>query len=160
MEIEFFDRDKNEDLIPVTEAIDTRNDSFLKQISIHEEKLEAEKKEKNREVLKKVIELLKKEYERSGKQEKITFLPIMDFEFVHIRKGLDCEGKLTKDQNASILAQKLVEPKLSFEKARDMKDGNLKLLMVSKILEVSFPNIKKTRETEKKVLALLRKIET
>lgn len=154
LEIEFFDRDKDNVLLPVDAVVDLADADLKAEIAVHEGKL-VKADGQDKEVLLKVIEILKDEYEKSKSEVPISFKPIMDYEFTYIRKNLCCEGKETKDQNASIISQKLVKPGINFDDAVAMKDKRLKVLIVSKIVELSFPKRNKTLEAKKKVRELL-----
>lgn len=171
--IDFFDRDDKGKLLPVKVTINDRNKLILEQIEVYKEKKEkeekkqfpekgkeAEKSYKNQQVYKKVIEMLKEEYKKSGEDIEIEFIPIMDYEFTNLRpNNTDCNGKEVDDQQASIIGSKLVKPKITYEEAKVMKSKRLKVAIVEAMYKECMPQLEENKERLKKVVAQLKDLE-
>ena len=156
MAIEFFDRNDKGELIPIEREIVCSNEDILEKVKFYESKLTTKEEEQNNSLYLRIIELLKEEYEKSKEVLKIKFTPMVKFEIKNIKDdNVDCDGKKTDDQDASIIAKHLIEPKIKFNDARVMKNHRLKRKIVEVIYLESMPEIKESDELRKKLIALL-----
>ena len=147
----YFERDKEGNLLPVISIINTRNN--LIKIEIDKLKLIPTTDLKTN----RVIELLEEEYQKSGEDLEIQICPLLHFEHKLISKNndVDLEGKPTQDQEAAILAKKLISPKYTYEQLRDFNDITFKNKVIEEIYKISFPKLVKVNESLKKAIAQL-----
>ena len=106
--------------------------------------------------------MLQKEYENSGGEMEIEFIPLMKYQIKNLQnENKDTEGNDTADQDASILTKNLINPKYDFKQwqnPRDIKTANFKRAIVEAIFRYSMPELKSKEEISKKILAHLEKI--
>ena len=153
----YFDRDEKGNLIPIKDIINTKNNLILEQCNNYQERFEKETNETNKKIFQEIIKLLQEEYDKSGEDLDITFIPIMLSDYIKYQRGLNKLSIKSDNLEEDILKEHLIEPKLKEDNSLNMY--RLKKKIVEFIYLRSIPDYNKNEDLAKKVITLLAKIE-
>jgi len=140
VEVEFWKRGVDEKLIPQEHTITIVSHLFNEEIEKYEKKLLAaqiSKDEKSTKVYEKVLIEIKKHFDDTAKNEKITFLPLLPFEQENIVTKKGCNGIFVEDMYADICANKCIIPKYSYDEWKSMKNRTFVKAIANEIFEAS-----------------------